>query len=125
MAEPGVHVPQQAENRQGVPWRDMHRRTEMPGRRLALGVKPTRAVEGGLHSLTPGHPHAPDLRAHLAGHPARCASAVKGVWGGGWGLAALSSSPIEPLWAPPPPCDPSRRTAARDGIDLRDTPRRR
>src|SRR6516164_6090728 len=24
-------------------------------------------------------------------------------------LAALSSSPIAPLWAPPPPCDPSRR----------------
>jgi RNA polymerase sigma-70 factor, ECF subfamily len=37
-------------------------------------------------------------------------------------LAALSSSPIAPLWAPPPPCDPSRRTAARDGIDPRDTP---
>src|SRR5689334_22396921 len=24
---------------------------------------------------------------------------VKGEWGGGWGLAALSSSPIGPLWA--------------------------
>src|SRR6266480_5009401 len=44
---------------------------------------------------------------------------------GRWvGLAALSSSPIAPLWAPPPPCDPSRRAAARDGIDLRDTPYR-
>src|SRR5215472_15633982 len=36
--------------------------------------------------------------------------------------AALSSSPIAPLSAPPPPCGPSLRTAARDGQDLRDTP---
>ena len=44
-----------------------------------------------------------------------CASA-------GGRLAALSSSPIAPLLAPPPPCDPSLRTAARDGQDPRDTP---
>src|SRR4249920_3507616 len=36
--------------------------------------------------------------------------------------AALSSSPIAPLSAPPPPCGPSLRTAARDGQDLQDTP---
>ena len=43
-------------------------------------------------------------------------------------LAALSSSPIAPLWAPLPPCDPPPAspspftTAARDGIDLWGTP---
>src|SRR5215831_1866096 len=47
---------------------------------------------------------------------------MKGGWGGGRGLAALSPSPIAPLWAPPPPGDPSRRATARDGIDLPDTP---
>src|SRR5215471_21097679 len=36
--------------------------------------------------------------------------------------AALSSSPIAPLSAPPPPCGPSLRTAARDGQGLQDTP---
>src|SRR6266851_2240424 len=45
-----------------------------------------------------------------------CASA-------GGRLAALSSLPTAPLLAPPPPCDPSLRTAARDGQDTRDTPR--
>ncbi len=43
-------------------------------------------------------------------------------------LAALSSSPIAPLWAPPPPCDPRppphppSRMTARDGQDPRDRP---
>ncbi len=58
MAKPGVDVAQQIEDRRGVPWGDMHGGTEVARWRFAPGIEPAGAVQGGLHGLTPGHPHA-------------------------------------------------------------------